>query len=611
MKKSFKIKFGRRLFKYFFFGCVVLVGLILIFGNSSSAITETPVLKTENRTPEKTKNSEIDIDLKPEPRFIIPFSEKINEKKEIKIELKNVIGVEFYLRRPESLVLNYLSQGIKEKENIWKFSFDSQTIPNGSYFLVLKIENQYGSYEKEMAIEIKNELEKDILKEEQLKKEITEKEKKIETEKKEMEAKTEEIKTTVLEEVKKSTEKMMENLFQSEKEGFGKEIEVIELEIKKKVSEKIEEWSENKKEEIKKENQLQEKEKEEKEIIEKIEPIVQEIKEIAKKKPQREFQEPLTLFKQDKEKKLNQQKNLQKEIQEKTISISQELEKIKKEKEEIKGELKKEIIKPIQFLGEKKIEIKEKIEKEIENLQLKAEEKLEELEKTISQKEKIRQKILIETLKDSDGDGVSDEEELRRGINPFLADSDNDGFLDGIELEQGFDPLNPSLTDKITYEEPKKSKAPISENYKIEKLEIIELPTEKSGLKIQGRGTPNTFITIYLYSEPFLVLITKTDANGNFVYILDKSLDKGAHQVYIAVVDNKGKIRERSEVFNFIQTETAVAAILPPSIPQEAISPAESLYRVYTIFIASLVIFSLGLALFVIGILTRRERKIP
>jgi hypothetical protein len=43
---------------------------------------------------------------------------------------------------------------------------------------------------------------------------------------------------------------------------------------------------------------------------------------------------------------------------------------------------------------------------------------------------------------DSDGDGITDAEEIENGLNPSVADSDGDGLSDYDEIEAGTDPLN-------------------------------------------------------------------------------------------------------------------------------------------------------------------------
>ena len=46
--------------------------------------------------------------------------------------------------------------------------------------------------------------------------------------------------------------------------------------------------------------------------------------------------------------------------------------------------------------------------------------------------------------KDSDGDGLTDDEEMALGTNPYSPDSDGDGISDSIEKASGTDPTNPS-----------------------------------------------------------------------------------------------------------------------------------------------------------------------
>ena len=50
---------------------------------------------------------------------------------------------------------------------------------------------------------------------------------------------------------------------------------------------------------------------------------------------------------------------------------------------------------------------------------------------------------------DSDGDGISDEDEIRLGTNPFDRDTDHDGYPDGLEIALGSDPLDPKSIPNI------------------------------------------------------------------------------------------------------------------------------------------------------------------
>jgi hypothetical protein len=50
---------------------------------------------------------------------------------------------------------------------------------------------------------------------------------------------------------------------------------------------------------------------------------------------------------------------------------------------------------------------------------------------------------------DSDGDGLSNEEEVAYGTNPNNADTDSDSYSDGAEVRSGYDPLKKAPGDKL------------------------------------------------------------------------------------------------------------------------------------------------------------------
>ncbi len=49
--------------------------------------------------------------------------------------------------------------------------------------------------------------------------------------------------------------------------------------------------------------------------------------------------------------------------------------------------------------------------------------------------------VIFDGTGDHDGDGLSDDEELSMGTDPFHPDTDRDGASDGVELTRGTDPL--------------------------------------------------------------------------------------------------------------------------------------------------------------------------
>jgi hypothetical protein len=214
---------------------------------------------------------------------------------------------------------------------------------------------------------------------------------------------------------------------------------------------------------------------------------------------------------------------------------------------------------------------------------------------------------------DSDQDGLSDAEEMRLGTDPQAADSDKDGRTDGDEIRSGFNPLQASSgeeKDKIVYESPQT--LPLEEKldtrYEVKLVEVGRVSEDGRAitLRITGKAAPNTLVTLYVYSEPVVVTV-KVDGEGNWSYDLDKQLEDGSHEVYVAVTDSTGKITAKSSPLRFIKTAQAVSIQTAQAISQtENQSPLErSKYSIamYAIFIA---VFFLGAALIVVGKLSSR-----
>lgn len=69
-------------------------------------------------------------------------------------------------------------------------------------------------------------------------------------------------------------------------------------------------------------------------------------------------------------------------------------------------------------------------------------------------------------VKDSDGDGLTDDEEIALGTNPYSPDSDGDGIIDSVEKASGTDATNPSDTPDSRKEEMTKRDLTLSEMIK-------------------------------------------------------------------------------------------------------------------------------------------------
>jgi hypothetical protein len=115
-----------------------------------------------------------------------------------------------------------------------------------------------------------------------------------------------------------------------------------------------------------------------------------------------------------------------------------------------------------------------------------------------------------------------------------------------------------------------------------------------------GKGPKNSTITIYVFSEP-IVVTTKTDENGDWIYELKDPVDGGKHVAYATTKTSEGDVR--SSVFNF-DVSAAEPDLKDIFVEEFKTAPTVSRFMVF-----SLTIVGIGLVLLLGGIFIIRGTK--
>jgi len=221
------------------------------------------------------------------------------------------------------------------------------------------------------------------------------------------------------------------------------------------------------------------------------------------------------------------------------------------------------------------------------------------LEKDIVEKQAVSQN-------DSDGDGLGDSQEISAGTDPFDPDSDGDGLLDGDEVGHGYNPSKPDESIAVADLDPRQAPPAQTENYKIDKVESAQLAGGGIGIRFEGRGLPDSYVGIYMFSVP-LYAMAKTDGSGHWSYVLDRGLNDGRHAVYAARTDSQGAFAARSEVYIFDEKGSDISRALISGTVSRLPSTDEVKNEFqHSIFLAILLAFAAALAL--ISFTTTRAR---
>jgi len=585
--------------------------------NSSVRIKNSQFLLTiANNDMTGSGNSEnsSNVEIMPEFSFVYPTQgAKMGGRVLIKGDVENAISVELYYRLPQSPTPIYLGNCFSTDGNIWQYFWNTPLSPNGHYELFSKIINQHGEYySSPMEIEIENVAK--ATEEEQV---LIEK---VEQGRIEIARREEDItakKITIEEKLIRETESFAREI----KIVLGKELEgVLGQEVEKRLEEfrtgtegRIEEIVESAKrgERLKREIELKRQRKNV--IMSEIESVQSELVKIRNMKietPDEKRRDKIEILENIMKERLENKEIELQEVGKKLNSLKRELIEIEEEREEFKRGIVNESIKVIEPTKETALESQKLLILEAEReVEKKIESHLKDLEVNVSEIESSKIERTQILMEDSDGDGLSNKEEERLGTSLSNPDSDGDGFLDGTEYASGFDPLDPSPADKIIYEDPRKIRSIKADTYKVERVESIKLSTGETSIKVEGKGLPNSFVTIHIFSQA-IVMTTRTDASGNWSIVLNKPLTDETHEVYATITDNQGKITARSDPFVFTKVGEKIAAITLAEISSGGTaSIVDALQRVFLFSVIGIITLALGIALIGISFISRRKDK--
>ncbi len=251
----------------------------------------------------------------------------------------------------------------------------------------------------------------------------------------------------------------------------------------------------------------------------------------------------------------------------------------------------------------------------------------------------ITERVGARIFRDSDIDGITDYDEINLyATNPNEKDSNLNGVSDGDELLAGTDPSAPISTPqsatsstsgtstifslfvsgsdatttvghRINFENPKLAGDKKPDLLVVTVVRAVPLAQEngsttKTALFLSGRALPNSFVTLFIYSEPIVVTVKTNDA-GEWTYTMDKELADGSHEVYSAITDAGGRILAKSEPLPFTKVAAAVSlgeVLLPSPVVAPGFFSGSSLYMM----VGVLVVVLAG-SLSLIGLIVRRR----
>lgn len=463
----------------------------------------------------------------------------------ILVEVQDALGVELYALPNGSLVQRYLGTARRIDTDAWSFVWDTTLVPNGDYKLYAYVKNAYGTYFKESSAgKVQND-----------------------------------ISIAYTETQQKSIETLTGIGMQQEKLSIVSELPApIVTETRQHVPEEPE-------------PQADESAPEAVPVKENTQTTIVTRQNTAEELPDEDLEKVRNVLESYQD-EINAE--LQRLASATRMKDAASVEKIKTRLNELKR-----TIATSRLDEADQTRLTNTINEYVDKAVVRVERDVEKMEKVIT--ERTQEKAVT----DADKDGISDYDEVNiYSTDPYSADSDNDGFQDGAEILNGYNPKDAVAEVPIAYESPKEAGIVREDILKIDAVlsAAKNEPTAETvpAAIISGKGLPNSFVTLYIFSTPIVVTL-KTDTEGSWIYRFDKELEDGAHEVYVGVTDNAGKIVAKSQPFSFVkEAEAFTATDAAPVVEEVPTRSFASQYMVYLVLSISVV--AIGLVLILLGL---------
>jgi len=228
------------------------------------------------------------------------------------------------------------------------------------------------------------------------------------------------------------------------------------------------------------------------------------------------------------------------------------------------------------------------------------------------QQQKLEERVTktADELKDSDKDGISDFDETSFfGSDPFNPSTAGGGVTDGARLLQGIDPVTGKA---MNFEDPRTAGRTAENLFTVDNVSLSTKTSVVDGIEskqevvaFSGTAPIDSYVTLYIFSTPVIVTV-KSDQTGNWSYTMDQELDNGQHNVYVASVNNSGKIVAKSDAVPFVKEVGAVALGLQSSA---SATTSEGFGSTWTILIGAIILlFIILIAILIAGMRSNKKK---